>query len=312
MLMVVGLLAPQVAFARGSSDKLAKAKSAYEDGEYLEASVLLEEMFRSSDMTAEVLRLAHIYLAASYFFTKREPQARKEFDALFRQSPLARVDPVFFPPEIVELANEEAKKLENEQDQNPSKPSTSSPSSTTPDPASKPRAGTTVVITADSAGHAWTTAPPRPARRRRARSANALRPTPPSIGLLVHPVRGGPVRQRAVRQGRAVSDLRGAGAGQPLPPRRPRPSRSRSGGIPFISYTQFTDQATQNQFNEYRTIYIVAFWTGLGIYAVGVVDSLISRAPRRRRSMPATAWPRWILGLGRSLNWCPPAPSFRF
>ncbi len=301
IIVVLSLLGPSAAGA-SSADKLTRAKASYEDGDYARASKLLEEMFRSADLNGDELRQAHIYLAASYYYLDQKDRARLEFDALFRQSPLARVDPVYFPPEIVQMANDEATKLQNEADRAPPRSAAviAQPPDTPPAPhgasVTAPQARLENRTSVPSAGNSAT-------------STGEGKATPPSLGFSFIPFGVGQFANEQYGKGAlflsfeviALASFTTASA---------LAESLKAGGVPFITYTLRNPSDAQT-FSTYQTIYIVSFWTGLGIYVVGVVDSLVSR-PSQTEVEARHSVGSMYLGAGRALQLVPTGAVLRF
>lgn len=76
----------------------------YEDGDFEAAARLFAQDLAYLQLSPANRTLARIYLAASLYALGREAEARKPLEALARESPEQRVDPVRFPPEFVALA----------------------------------------------------------------------------------------------------------------------------------------------------------------------------------------------------------------
>ena len=301
--IAVALLAPQAAWASTSAEKLTRAKASYEDGDYGKASKALEDMFRSADLTGDELRQAHIYLAASYYYLDQKEKARLEFDALFRQSPLARVDPVYFPPEIVEMANQEATKLQYDLDHAPPPPKATIAA---PPPDSPPPSKGVVVTAVPQARLENRTSVPS------ANDGSAIpepRPAPPSIGYSFIPFGVGQFANEQYGKGAlfltaeviALASFTTASA---------LAESLKASGVPYIQY-KLRNQADLPAFDTYQTIYLVSFYTGVGIYIFGVIDSLISR-PSQADMDARHSVAQLDLGSGRTLMFAPTGGVLRF
>ena len=168
-LAVTVLLAGPQKPAMKPADVLGQARAFYEEGDYTHARDLLVAFLRTDRHPVDELREAHTYLAASYFFLGDKPDARRQLEQLFRKDHFARIDPVTFPPEIVDLGDEVLKQLEHEERADPEPKAEVKPEprpEPRPEPAPKPDVKPNQIIITKSDP----TAQPRPM---------VLKPAPP-------------------------------------------------------------------------------------------------------------------------------------
>src|ERR1700728_3260255 len=106
MIQAVLILAISAQPVASGHDPLADARGVYEAGDFARSRDLFRQLVEQGDVTAEQLRTSRVYLAASYYYLKDIDAARKQLEVLFRVNPYARIDPVLFPPEIVQLGDQ--------------------------------------------------------------------------------------------------------------------------------------------------------------------------------------------------------------
>ena len=107
-LMVILLLVSGVAQARSAGREL------YASGDYEAAVRFFEQELAAPQCLPECRARTRIYLASSLYALGRLEAARKALEALAREHPEQRVDPVRFPPELVELAEVIRQRIESE------------------------------------------------------------------------------------------------------------------------------------------------------------------------------------------------------
>ncbi|WP_224365599.1 tetratricopeptide repeat protein [Hyalangium versicolor] len=86
----------------------------YEYGDFEAAARIFEQELADPQLPLASQAQTRIYLAASLYALGREEAARKPLEALARETPEARVDPVRFPPELVALAELIRQQVESE------------------------------------------------------------------------------------------------------------------------------------------------------------------------------------------------------
>ncbi|WP_224241589.1 tetratricopeptide repeat protein [Hyalangium gracile] len=89
----------------------------YEYGDFEAAARLFEQELATSHLPPARRALTRMYLAASLYALGQVEEARKPLEALAREHPEERVDPVRFPPELVVLAELIRQQVESEQRQ---------------------------------------------------------------------------------------------------------------------------------------------------------------------------------------------------
>lgn len=273
---LVALLVATPLRARAANDQLTAGRSAYEEGEYGKARLLLGQLVESRSLSPDDLRLARTYLAAAHYFFGDIPAARRQMQALFCQNAFARVDPVVFPPEVVRLSTEVLKDLEAHDSCERPKP----PPTPAPEPA-KPAASTSPTPAPAAA-----TSPAEPPR------------TPAPLALAFMPFGVGQFANGDYGKGAAFLVL-GTGALATFATFELLAEQQKGASeknVPFIQY----DAATLRDPEAFRRdtiVYTVAFWSGVGIWGIGIVDALICRP-----DAPATGTPPQALKLGTSLG----------
>jgi tetratricopeptide (TPR) repeat protein len=88
----------------------------YADGDYEAAVQAFQQVLADPQRPAEERGEARIYLAASLHALGRVEEAREHLDALAREHPTLRVDPVRFLPELVALAEVIRQQVQAERD----------------------------------------------------------------------------------------------------------------------------------------------------------------------------------------------------
>ena len=86
----------------------------YEEGDFEAAARLFEQELAEPQLLPASRALTRIYLAASLYALGQVEEARKPLEALAREHPEQRVDPVRFPPELVALAEVIRQQVESE------------------------------------------------------------------------------------------------------------------------------------------------------------------------------------------------------
>jgi hypothetical protein len=256
------------------SQELAKAKTFYENGDCAHARDTLVALLRNPPTDVEELRQARTYLAASYLLLGDEASARQQFETLFRANPFARVDSVLFPPEVVDLADSVLKKLEKEaqakkddkgaqaNDVN-ANANGSGATNKSQDGLAQNTTGSSASGNANSKGGTSVIKNNPPPIREPPPLAYAF--VPFGVGQFANDQYGKGALFLTAETILVVSFVANAAFAESL----------KTGGTPFISY----QVAPQNQdaFNRYQAFYIASFWIGVGVYAIEVIDALISR-----------------------------------
>jgi hypothetical protein len=106
--LVILLLVSGVAQARSAGSER------YDNGNYEEAARLFEQELADPQCLPECRARTRIYLASSLYALGRLEEARKVLEDLAREHPEQRVDPVRFPPELVEIAEVIRQRVESE------------------------------------------------------------------------------------------------------------------------------------------------------------------------------------------------------
>lgn len=89
------------------SEPLQNAVNRYEYGSYAEAVESLNTLlYPITSLDQYETETAHAYLGVCYFLTEQPGLARTEFITLLKLNPDYRLDPVIFPPKIVDFFNE--------------------------------------------------------------------------------------------------------------------------------------------------------------------------------------------------------------
>jgi hypothetical protein len=250
------------------ADVLGQAKAFYEEGDYTHARDLLVAFLRSDKHHVDELREAHTYLAASYFFLGDKPDARSQLELLFRKDHFARIDPVAFPPEIVDLGDEVLKQLEHEEKAEPEvkpEPKPEPKVEVKPEPKPnldpKPDAKPNQIIITKSD-------PAAPKQM-------VLKPAPP-IALAFIPFGVGQFANEQYLKGSVFAALEVAAfavAGYELNAVQAYKS---SDGATLFGYKTLLP-GHEDDFRNGQLVYLVAFWTGVGMAVGGIVDALLSR-----------------------------------
>jgi hypothetical protein len=102
------LLAPEAAWSQTAGIER------YEYGDFEAAAQLFAQELAEPQLPPGRQALLRIYLAASLYALGLVEQARKPLEALARERPEVRVDPVRFPPELVEFAGRIHQQAETE------------------------------------------------------------------------------------------------------------------------------------------------------------------------------------------------------
>ena len=106
ILIVIGTMWLGMSSALGASTKLRAAKDYYDFGEFGRACEMLFDLRRASDLSGEDNATVLIYLGACNHILGRRAAATEAFSALLDLKPTATLDPVEFPPEMVEFFRE--------------------------------------------------------------------------------------------------------------------------------------------------------------------------------------------------------------
>lgn len=86
----------------------------YERGAYAKASRVLKQEVDNPKRSDELRALSRVYLAASLMALRKEPEAQQQLEELARTFPEQKVDPVLFPPALVEMDRAVRAKLDAE------------------------------------------------------------------------------------------------------------------------------------------------------------------------------------------------------
>jgi hypothetical protein len=108
-LLVAHLLVSRVARAQTTG------VDRYEYGDFEAATRLFEQELADPQLSPAGRALTRIYLAASLYALGQVEEARRPLEALAREHPEVRVDPVRFPPDLVALAEVIRQRVESEQ-----------------------------------------------------------------------------------------------------------------------------------------------------------------------------------------------------
>lgn len=106
--------------SRARADTLADfeaARVAYEDQRYDEAATRLERIVlepATSAVASAIVLESRKYLAASYLFLGRQPEAQDQFVLLLRQDPSYELDPVRFPRDVLLTFDAARRQVEQE------------------------------------------------------------------------------------------------------------------------------------------------------------------------------------------------------
>jgi tetratricopeptide (TPR) repeat protein len=102
--IAVLLLSSALEAGASQTDELNRARNAFAFGNYQEAVKLLEGLLHPVRLrAAEQIVEARQLLGVSYYFLKRFPEAEAEFERLLYLRPQHELDPLLFPPPVIEL-----------------------------------------------------------------------------------------------------------------------------------------------------------------------------------------------------------------